>query len=76
MNHTIPISPPPAGIADRGRAERARRVANALATIRMEGAEPHAEVLALSERYVNGELTLQDLGCRVEALFSRPSVRV
>jgi hypothetical protein len=49
--------------------DRARHVANALATVRMEGAEPHPEVLSLAERYIKGELTLEESGSRIEALF-------
>jgi len=75
MSRSSPISTPPTSNDDGVRAERSRYVANALASVRMEGLEPHPEVLSLCQSYIEGELTLQELGSRIEALFGKPSVR-
>ena len=47
--------------ADRAREQRAREVENALASVRMEGLEPSEETTALFQRYVDGELTSEEL---------------
>jgi hypothetical protein len=46
---------------DRARTERAREVENALASVRMEGLEVSAEAETMFQRYVDGELTSEEL---------------
>jgi len=48
--------------------ERRRIVDSALGTTLAEGVSPGPEVIALSERYVAGEITLQEMGARVRAM--------
>ncbi len=50
------------------RAHRRRIVDSALGTTLAEGVSPGPEVIALSERYVAGEITLQELGTAVRAM--------
>jgi hypothetical protein len=49
-------------------AERRRIIDSALGTTLAEGVSPGPEVLALSERYVAGEITMQELGAAVRAI--------
>jgi len=51
--------------------ERRRIVDSALGTTLAEGVSPGPEVLALSERYVAGEITLQEMGLLVRAMSVR-----
>lgn len=46
---------------DRARTQRAREVANALASVRMEGLEPSDEAKAIFQRYVDGDLTSEEM---------------
>lgn len=57
---------PPA--ADAQRARRRQIVDSALGTTLAEGVSPGAEVIAIAERYVAGEMTLQELGTTVRAM--------
>jgi hypothetical protein len=54
---------------DRTRIEREREVENALASVRLEGLEPSAEASALFQRYVDGDLTLKEMGSAVDQLL-------
>jgi hypothetical protein len=47
--------------------ERRQDVVQTLASWRIEGFEPDADYLALLDRYVSGELTLDEVGARVDA---------
>ena len=58
-------------LTDRGRASRAREVENALATGRLEGLEPSPGAKAIFERYVDGELTLEQMGAAIDAFADR-----
>jgi hypothetical protein len=49
-------------------AERRRIIDSALGTTLAEGVSPGPEVLALSERFVAGEITMQELGTAVRAI--------
>ena len=49
-------------------AERRRMVDSALGTTLAEGISPGPEVIALSERFVSGEITLQELTAAVRAI--------
>ena len=42
------------------RTQRARKIENALASVRMEGLEPSDEAKAIFQRYIDGELTSQE----------------
>jgi hypothetical protein len=46
---------------DLARQQRSREVDNALASVRMEGLEPSAEAKVLFQRYIDGELTSEEL---------------
>lgn len=48
--------------------ERRRIVDSALGTTLAEGVSPGPEVFALSERFVSGEITLQEMGTLVRAM--------
>ena len=55
-------------------AERARRTRvyeEALASVRLEGFEPDEQVHALYQRYINGELTLAEVGSAIDELDDR-----
>lgn len=56
---------------DPARTERAREVENALASVRMEGLEPSDEAKALLQRYVNGEVTSENLDRSFDLYFDR-----
>ena len=56
---------------DRTRAEREREVENALASVRMEGLEPSEEAIDIFQRYVEGDLTLKEMGGAVDQLLDR-----
>jgi hypothetical protein len=50
------------------REDRRRSIDSALGTTLAEGVSPGPEVLALAERYVAGEITLQEMGSLVRAM--------
>jgi hypothetical protein len=50
-------------------AERRRIIDSALGTTLAEGVSPAPEVLALSERYAAGEISMQELGSSVRAMY-------
>jgi hypothetical protein len=56
---------------DQTRIQREREVENALASVRMEGLEPSPEAKAVFQRYVDGDLTLQEMGRTVGQLLDR-----
>lgn len=58
-------------IAERERAERQLHIDNAVASVRLEGLEPSRSALAVFERYVNGELSIEEMGAEVQALNAR-----
>lgn len=57
--------------AERNR--RARAVASALASVRIESLDPGPEALALAERFVQGELTIEEFGAQIGELERRLS---
>ena len=63
------VPPVPEVTATAQMEERRRIVDSALGTTLAEGVSPGPEVLALSERYVAGEITLQELGSSVRAMY-------
>ena len=56
---------------DQARAQREREVENAFASVRMEGLEPSKESKAIFQRYVDGELTIEEMGRAVDQLLDR-----
>jgi hypothetical protein len=56
---------------DQARAQREREVENALAGVRMEGLEPPEEAIVIFRRYVEGEVTLEEMGKSVDQLLDR-----
>jgi hypothetical protein len=63
----VPVSElPPAAEAQRAR--RRQIIDSALGTTLAEGVSPGPEVIALSERYIAGEISLQELGNSVRAM--------
>ena len=53
-------------IVDQERAQRALGMEDALASVRMEGLEPSMEAKAIFQRYVDGELTLEEMGRAID----------
>ena len=51
--------------------QRARDAENALASVRLEGLEPSEEAKAMFQRYVDGELTSEDLDRAFDQFFDR-----
>lgn len=58
-------------ITESERITRSEYVAESLATLRLEGLEPCPETLALGDRYINGELTVMELGAEIRSLNAR-----
>jgi hypothetical protein len=58
-------------ITEQERAKRLFNVEQALASVRLEGLEPGQEALAIYQRYVDGEITLKQVGVEIEALHDR-----
>ena len=52
--------------SDWTREKRAQDIENALASGRLEGLEPSPEALAIFQRYINGELTLEQMGAAID----------
>jgi hypothetical protein len=55
-------------ITDQERAERQARIERATASVRLEGLEPTDAAKSIFERYVSGELTIEDMGEAIRAL--------
>ena len=53
------------------RTQRERELANALASVRMEGLEPSAEARGIFQRYVEGDVSLNEMGRAVDQLLDR-----
>ena len=56
---------------DQTRIQREREVENALASVRMEGLEPSAEATGMFQRYVEGDLTSEELDRAFDRYFDR-----
>jgi hypothetical protein len=46
-------------------------VEQAVASVRLAGLEPGAEALAIFQRYVEGEISLEQVGSEIEAMNDR-----
>ena len=51
---------------DRAREQRAKEIENALASGRLEGLEPSAGAMAIFQRYIDGELTMEQMGAAID----------
>ena len=58
-------------VAERDR--RARAVASALASVRIEDLDPGPEALAIAARFIEGELTIEEVGAQIGDLERRLS---
>jgi hypothetical protein len=58
-------------LTDHGRASRAREVESAIASGRLEGLEPSAGAHEIFRRYVDGELTLEQMGAAIDEFADR-----
>jgi len=52
---------------DLAREQRAREIDNSLATGRLEGLEPSPGAMAIFQLYIDGELTLEQMGSAIDA---------
>ncbi len=53
-------------LTDHDQEVRAREIENALASVRMEGLEPSAGARTIFQRYVDGELTMEQMGAAMQ----------
>lgn len=58
-------------VAENERAKRLDTVRQALSSVRLEGLEPGPEAHSIYHRYVEGELTLDQMGAEIDALHDR-----
>ncbi len=58
-------------ITEKERAQRLIDVRESLASVRLEGLEPGQEAIDIFERYVDGHITLEQLGLEIDALHDR-----
>lgn len=58
-------------ITDQERMERRARIGRAIASVRLEGLEPTPAAKAIFDRYVSGELTIDEMGVEIRALHAR-----
>ena len=56
---------------DQERAAREARIERAIASVRLEGLEPTAGGIAIFRRYVEGELTIDEMDEEIRALNAR-----
>jgi hypothetical protein len=61
----------PVTTLDEATIQREREVANALASVRMEGLEPSAEALEIFRRYAGGELNSEELDAEMDRYLDR-----
>ena len=57
--------------SEQERARREEEYRQALASLRLEGLAPGAEGRAIFQRYVDGELTLEQMGAEIDTLHER-----
>jgi hypothetical protein len=53
------------------RVDRGAEIEQALASVRLEGLEPGDAAKAIFQRYVDGELSLEQIGMEIRALHDR-----
>ena len=57
--------------ANPAREARAREIESALASGRIEGLEPSTGAMAIFQRYIDGELTLEQMGAAIDDFADR-----
>ncbi len=57
--------------ADRAREQRAKDIENSLASGHMEGLEPSPGAMAIFQRYIDGQLTLEQMGDAIDEYADR-----
>ena len=57
--------------ADLALEQRAKDIENSLASGRMEGLEPSSEAMAIFQRYIEGGLTLEEMGVAIDEYAHR-----
>ena len=58
-------------ITEQEKVERKARIDRARASVRLEGLEPSDTANAIFDRYVSGELTIEQMGAEIRALNAR-----
>jgi hypothetical protein len=58
-------------ITDQRQAQRAKEMENALASGRLEGLEPSDAAKAIFQLYVDGELTIEQMGRAIDEMADR-----
>jgi len=58
-------------ITERERVERQARIERAIGSVRLEGLEPTDAAKSIFQRYVDGELTIEEMGAEIRALNAR-----
>jgi len=58
-------------ITEQERDDRLARVERAKASVRLEGLEPTDAAKSIFDRYVSGELTIEQMGTEIRALNAR-----
>ncbi len=56
---------------DPHRASRQANIDSAIASVRLEGLEPTDAALAIFDRYVDGEISIEEMGAQIRALNAR-----
>lgn len=56
---------------DQTRLRREMEVENALASVRLEGLEPSPEARVIFQKYVEGQVSLEEMGRAVDQLLDR-----
>jgi len=71
LNHIYHHYPEASPHTLESRSDRARAIAADVASIRMQGAEPVPEFFRIAERYVAGELTIEQFTAAIDSLRRR-----
>ena len=53
-------------VVDKAREQRSQLIANSLASGRMEGLEPSAGAMVIFERFIDGELTMEQMRIAID----------
>ena len=58
-------------ITDQERSDRKARIGRAMGSVRLEGLEPTDAATSIFERYISGELTIDEMGSEIRELNAR-----
>jgi len=58
-------------ITEQEKAERQARIERSIGSVRLEGLEPTDAAKVIFQRYVSGELTIEQMGAEIRALNAR-----